>query len=269
MGRLEKGAEACDTASIPDASLSPSLSHWKESNLCCCMHALWGSAQSHCGLFPSNPSFLCPLAVIQLPSCTELMRSPNFHTLPTYSVKITDDGDLCDPPKSSTTRFTLRGRTAVIGQSALEHLLLQVNATMEVAGIVVTTLAVGDPLIRAIRGLRKLYHASDEAPEILDRLEHDGSTVSLYLTYVGDTIAQDPSEYPESFIRWFEDEKKLLQRSTAQIDDYAKKVQQRLQANPLVSGVKYAFDVTEISRVQEQLMRSISAIGNMRGICRQ
>jgi hypothetical protein len=140
---------------------------------------------------------------------------------------------------------------------------------MELAGLALTTVALGDPIITAIRGLRKLCDAVNEAPAMLDQLEQEGSTICLYLRYVDEAIIQNPSEYPDSFIHWFEEEKKLLGRSTRQIEEYAKTVQQRLQSIPLVGSVRYVFDVTEISKVQQQLARSISTIKHMMDICRQ
>ena len=140
---------------------------------------------------------------------------------------------------------------------------------MEVAGLVVATAVIGDPLIRAIRSLRQLHHAVNDTPEVLNRLERDGRTISLYLSYVDEAITQDRSGYPDSFIRWFQDEKKLLERSTAKIEDYTSRIQQRLETTPLVNGVKTAFDVTDISKVQEQLNQSIGVIGHMMNLCQK
>jgi len=140
---------------------------------------------------------------------------------------------------------------------------------MEIVGCALSSVAIGDPLIKAIRGLRKLYNATNEAPEVLNRLEHDGNTIEAYLKFVNDAIAESHNQYPESFITWFEDEKKLLKRSTTQIEEYAKTLKQRLQTSPLVSGVQYALDVTEISKVQEQVARSMFTIGHMMTICEQ
>ncbi|KAK3362558.1 hypothetical protein B0T25DRAFT_8696 [Lasiosphaeria hispida] len=140
---------------------------------------------------------------------------------------------------------------------------------MEIAGLTLGTVAIVDPFIKAIRGLRQIYDAIHATPEVLDRLEQDGRTIGLYINCVEEAIGQDPSGYPDKFICWLQDEKKLLERSTAQIEDYARRIQQRSQSAPLVHSMKTVFDVTDISKVQEQLSHSISVIGHMMVICKK
>jgi len=140
---------------------------------------------------------------------------------------------------------------------------------MDIAGLALTTVALGETFITAIRGLRRLCDAVNEAPDMVNRLEQDGSTICLYLGYVDKAIAQKPADYPDSFKKWLDEEKKLLGRSIRQIEDYAKTIQQRIQSGPLVGGVRHVLDVTEIYKVQQQLARSISIIQHMMEICRQ
>ena len=97
------------------------------------------------------------------------------------------------------------------------------HSQMELAGLALTTIALGDPIITAIRDLRKPCNAVNEVPGLLDRLEQEGSIVCLYLGYVDEAIIQNPYKYPDIFIHWFEEEKKLLGRSTRQIKSTPKR----------------------------------------------
>jgi len=139
---------------------------------------------------------------------------------------------------------------------------------MEVTSLAVGAIAIGPPLLSAIRRLRHICDAVSDTSDVLNRLEQDGRTIHFYVESVDEAIRKDPSGYPPKFVSWYADEKRLLQRSTAQIEDYSRKLHQRSQSSPVVNGLKIAFDVTDIARVQEQLRNSMSAIAHMMAICR-
>lgn len=140
---------------------------------------------------------------------------------------------------------------------------------MEVAGLAVGAITIGPPLVSAIRRLRQICDAVSDTPDVLNRLEQDGRTIHFYVESVDEAIGKDPFGYPPKFVSWYADEKRLLQRSIAQIEDCSRRLQQRSKSSPIVNGLKIAFDVTDITKVQEQLRNSMGAIAHMMTICRE
>ena len=121
---------------------------------------------------------------------------------------------------------------------------------MEVVGLALAVTTVGEPLIKAVRGLRKLCHVADDAARGLARLEQNARTICLYLDKIDEATGQAPAEFPQDFMEWLEDEKKLLQDWVAQIERYTKTAQQRLQTSALLGGVAYALGENEIAEIQ-------------------
>ncbi|KAI0555839.1 hypothetical protein F4679DRAFT_520037 [Xylaria curta] len=70
----------------------------------------------------------------------------------------------------------------------------------EMVGLVLATVSVSDPLIKAIQGLRRVYRATKGTSDSLIRLEHTGDTVHLYLSKVDDSIKRNLSECTLDFI---------------------------------------------------------------------
>ncbi|KAK3346440.1 hypothetical protein B0T25DRAFT_612950 [Lasiosphaeria hispida] len=118
-------------------------------------------------------------------------------------------------------------------------------------------------------GLALAVTAADEAAGDLAHLEQDARTVCLYLDKIGDAIGRSPSEFPQDFMEWLVEEKKLLQDSIAQIEHYTETARKRLQTSRLLGGVAYAIRENEMAEIQKRLMTSISTLGHMKDICQQ
>jgi len=140
---------------------------------------------------------------------------------------------------------------------------------MESVGFALAAVAVVDPLIRAVRGLRQICHALGNEPNDLARLEQDASTINLYLDELESAIERKHSEYPERFLSWLKKEKELLSRLATQIETYTKTLEKRLENSKLLRGMAYTFDIADITKFQDQLVRSINTISHMKNICQQ
>jgi hypothetical protein len=139
----------------------------------------------------------------------------------------------------------------------------------EIAGTLLATISIGDPLVKAIRGLRRVYRAANNASDALIRLEHTGDTIYLYLSKVDDGIKRNHSEYNKDFVQWLEDEKKVLQHSVVEIKDFTVKFQQRLQTSTLLGAVTYVTEESEILKIENRLASHISTLDCIRRVCQQ
>ncbi|KAI0805077.1 hypothetical protein GGR55DRAFT_656953 [Xylaria sp. FL0064] len=137
----------------------------------------------------------------------------------------------------------------------------------EIAGTALAAVSVGDPLIKAIRGLRRVYRATKNAPDSLIELEHTGNTIHIYLAQLDDDVKRNPSKCTSVFSQWLEDEKKVLTHSVTEIKDFTCKVQNGLQKSTILGGVAYAMEVSEIWKIQNRLASHISILEGMRRIC--
>ncbi|KAI1276315.1 hypothetical protein F5Y07DRAFT_399573 [Xylaria sp. FL0933] len=137
----------------------------------------------------------------------------------------------------------------------------------EIAGTALAAVSVGDPLIKAIRGLRRVYRATKNAPNSLSELEHTGNTIRIYLSQLDDDVKRNPSKCTSVFSQWLEDEKKVLTHSATEIKDFTCKVQNGLQKSTILGGVAYAMEESEIWKIQDRLASHISILEGMRRIC--
>ncbi|KAI1349901.1 kinase-like domain-containing protein [Xylaria sp. FL0043] len=137
----------------------------------------------------------------------------------------------------------------------------------EIAGTALAAVSVGDPLIKAIRGLRRVYRATKNASDSLVELEHTGNTICIYLSQLDDDVGRNPSKCTSVFSQWLEDEKKVLTHSATEIKDFTCKVQNNLRKSTILGGVAYAMEESEIWKIQNRLASHISILEGMRRIC--
>ncbi|KAI0431780.1 hypothetical protein F5Y09DRAFT_303777 [Xylaria sp. FL1042] len=137
----------------------------------------------------------------------------------------------------------------------------------EIAGTALAAVSVGDPLIKAIRGLKRVYRATKNASGSLIELEHTGNTIYIYLSQLDDDIKRNPSKCISVFSQWLEEEKKVLTHSVTEIKDFTSKVQSGLQTSKILGGVCYAMEESEIWKIQNRLASHISILEGMRKIC--
>jgi hypothetical protein len=136
-------------------------------------------------------------------------------------------------------------------------------------GLVLAAVSIGEPLIKAICGLRRAYCATNNASDALNRLEHTGNTIHLYLKKVDDGLRRNPSECTEDFTQWFEDEKKVLKHSVSEIDEFTEKFQQRLYTSTVLGAITYVMDEREILKIENRLASHINILDCMKRICQQ